>query len=567
MKKVYWIVFLFSLIFGFFFTKELWKQINRQTFPKELIEQIDSRELKSKLTSLEKEVLNQFEAVKKREYNLKCDKVVEMIRPLLNSENGVELGSYILGKLLLSEQLSSKNSLFVLNKLRVLKMRRQNFLESIRYCLEYIKLAKYTDSDYDVDRGKMGLSIIISSLNGYEISNQILREIIKENQNYKGSNQVKIVALLNLAENNIRLFNHDESLDSLDEIMERSKQEAEIYINSLMIIVDSLYSYNYVYLNDKEKAKYHLIRAEEFLSKRQTSYFIDEHLYYAVAESLYNLYFELESFSEEKTIEILELVENKTDFGFLYYSYEVLFEYYKKISDFEKYEDLKRKYDKKMAKINEINYTMLSLYMIESLESGISNREYKQLVNRVVRMSLYIIGLILGIVFSIRKVSGLQEISTKDSLTKIGNRKLFDSTLIKISDKNFYMLLFDIDNFKKINDTYGHNFGDSVLRKIGYLLQIKEQQYKLNTYRIGGEEFAILFLGECCSREKCLNISEEIRKDIENLIWIRDIKVTISGGLSYRCNKVYEESDKLLYEAKRSGKNKISNNFLDNIGE
>ncbi|MGL4366159.1 MAG: hypothetical protein ACRCSJ_06525, partial [Cetobacterium sp.] len=151
MKKVYWIVFLFSLIFGFFFTKELWKQINRQTFPKELIEQIDSRELKSKLTSLEKEVLNQFEAVKKREYNLKCDKVVEMIRPLLNSENGVELGSYILGKLLLSEQLSSKNSLFVLNKLRVLKMRRQNFLESIRYCLEYIKLAKYTDSDYDVD--------------------------------------------------------------------------------------------------------------------------------------------------------------------------------------------------------------------------------------------------------------------------------------------------------------------------------------------------------------------------------------------------------------------------------
>ncbi|WP_293722322.1 GGDEF domain-containing protein [uncultured Cetobacterium sp.] len=492
MKKVYWIVFLFSLIFGFFFTKELWKQINRQTFPKELIEQIDSRELKSKLTSLEKEVLNQFEAIKKREYNLKCDKVVEMIRPLLNSENGVELGSYILGKLLLSEQLSSKNSLFVLNKLRVLKMRRQNFLESIRYCLEYIKLAKYTDSDYDVDRGKMGLSIIISSLNGYEISNQILREIIKENQNYKGSNQVKIVALLNLAENNIRLFNHDESLDSLDEIMERSKQEAEIYINSLMIIVDSLYSYNYVYLNDKEKAKYHLIRAEEFLSKRQTSYFIDEHLYYAVAESLYNLYFELESFSEEKTIEILELVENKTDFGFLYYSYEVLFEYYKKISDFEKYEDLKRKYDKKMAKINEINYTMLSLYMIESLESGIS---------------------------------------------------------------------------KKINDTYGHNFGDSVLRKIGYLLQIKEQQYKLNAYRIGGEEFAILFLGECCSREKCLNISEEIRRDIESLIWIRDIKVTISGGLSYRCNKVYEESDKLLYEAKRSGKNKISNNFLDNIGE
>ena len=136
MKKRYWTVVLFFLVFGVFFTKGLWKQVNRKTFPKELIEEIDSKELKGKLTVLEKSVLEQFENIKEREYNSRYDEVVEIARPLLNSENGVELGSYMLGKLLLSDQLSPKNSLFVLNKLRVLKMRRQNLLESIRYCLE-----------------------------------------------------------------------------------------------------------------------------------------------------------------------------------------------------------------------------------------------------------------------------------------------------------------------------------------------------------------------------------------------------------------------------------------------
>ncbi|MGL5176001.1 MAG: GGDEF domain-containing protein [Cetobacterium sp.] len=562
MKKRYWTVVLFFLVFGVFFTKGLWKQVNRKTFPKELIEEIDSKELKGKLTVLEKSVLEQFENIKEREYNSRYDEVVEIARPLLNSENGVELGSYMLGKLLLSDQLSPKNSLFVLNKLRVLKMRRQNFLESIRYCLEYIKLAKYVDSDYDVDRGKMGLSIIISSLNGYEISNEILESILKEERNYKDSNQVKIVALLNLAENNIRISNYNRSLEALDKIVAKSSEEKEPYTDSLMVVVHSLYSYNYAYLGNEKKSYDHLIKAQKFLSKRKISYFIDEHIYYSVAESLYNLYFAILEFSEEKTLNILNSVENKSDFGFLYYSYEILFEYYRKTDNFEKYEHLKRKYDRKITEINEINYKMLSLYMIESMESGISNREYKILVNRVIRMSLYIISLLLVIIFSFKKAVGLQEVSTTDFLTKINNRKSFDSTMVKISNKDYYMLIFDIDNFKKINDTYGHGFGDSVLRKIGQLLLMKEELYKVKVYRIGGEEFAVLFLEEYCSQEKCVAISEDIRKTIESLVWIRDIKVTVSGGLSRKCNKVYEESDKLLYEAKKSGKNKIINNFV-----
>ncbi|WP_047396350.1 GGDEF domain-containing protein [Cetobacterium sp. ZOR0034] len=562
MKKRYWTVVLFFLVFGVFFTKGLWKQVNRKTFPKELIEEIDSKELKGKLTVLEKSVLEQFENIKEREYNSRYDEVVEIARPLLNSENGVELGSYMLGKLLLSDQLSPKNSLFVLNKLRVLKMRRQNFLESIRYCLEYIKLAKYVDSDYDVDRGKMGLSIIISSLNGYEISNEILESILKEERNYKDSNQVKIVALLNLAENNIRISNYNRSLEALDKIVAKSSEEKEAYTDSLMVVVHSLYSYNYAYLGNEKKSYDHLIKAQKFLSKRKISYFIDEHIYYSVAESLYNLYFAILEFSEEKTLNILNSVENKSDFGFLYYSYEILFEYYRKTDNFEKYEHLKRKYDRKITEINEINYKMLSLYMIESMESGISNREYKILVNRVIRMSLYIISLLLVIIFSFKKAVGLQEVSTTDFLTKINNRKSFDSTMVKISNKDYYMLIFDIDNFKKINDTYGHGFGDSVLRKIGQLLLMKEELYKVKVYRIGGEEFAVLFLEEYCSQEKCVAISEDIRKTIESLVWIRDIKVTVSGGLSRKCNKVYEESDKLLYEAKKSGKNKIINNFV-----
>ena len=205
MTKKHWVAFSLAIILSIFFVRELWITINHGIFPVEFIELIDEEELNKKLNPLERKVLNNFKSIKPSNYNTKYSEIAESIRPILNNENGVELGSYILEKLIINENLNDKNKLYIFNKLRVLKARNHNLLDSIRYNLEYIKFAKYLDSTYDVDRGKMGLSIIISSLNGYEVSNNLLSEILEEKRDYKDYNQVKILALLNLAENYMRL--------------------------------------------------------------------------------------------------------------------------------------------------------------------------------------------------------------------------------------------------------------------------------------------------------------------------------------------------------------------------
>ncbi|ERT68538.1 tetratricopeptide repeat-containing diguanylate cyclase [Cetobacterium somerae] len=560
MTKKHWVAFSLAVILSIFFVRELWITINHGIFPVEFIELIDEEELNKKLTPLEREVLNNFKSIKPSNYNTKYSEIAESIRPILNNENGVELGSYILEKLIINENLNDKNKLYIFNKLRVLKARNHNLLDSIRYNLEYIKFAKYLDSTYDVDRGKMGLSIIISSLNGYEVSNNLLSEILEEKRDYKDYNQVKILALLNLAENYMRLDNQEKTIECLDKITQLSKIESEAYQNSLMIITNSIYSRIYSQLNKETEAFNYLKKTEENYKKNKKSYFIDEYMYYILAKEFYNLKFYVNNFSKSNIEEILESTQHKSDFRFLHDCYEFLFEYYKKIGDFENYDGLKKKYDQKINEINEINYRILSLYMIESIENGIKNRDYKILINRAIRMSGYIIILLFGVSYSFRKINLLYKSTMNDGLIKINNRKAFDKNLKRVEKREFFMLIFDIDNFKNLNDTYGHKFGDSVLKKIGEVL-IKKEQNGISTYRIGGEEFAVIILEKFSNSSKAIEITEEIRKEIENLIWIRDVKVTISGGLSYKCNKIYEECDKLLYKAKKSGKNKILNNF------
>ena len=116
------------------------------------------------------------------------------------------------------------------------------------------------------------------------------------------------------------------------------------------------------------------------------------------------------------------------------------------------------------------------------------------------------------------------------------------------------MLLFDIDNFKKINDTYGHEFGDEVLSTIGKILKTIENK-EISIYRVGGEEFVIIFthLNRTFATESC----EYIRKSVENVHWKNPITVTISGGFSTAADNTYAQCDVRLYRAKSSGKNMI----------
>ncbi len=158
--------------------------------------------------------------------------------------------------------------------------------------------------------------------------------------------------------------------------------------------------------------------------------------------------------------------------------------------------------------------------------------------------------------------------ATTDFLTQVANRASFDRALSDMV-KDFYnrnypfaLLMIDIDDFKKINDTYGHQAGDYVLRELAKLIK---QQLRARDIiaRYGGEEFAILLPGVTFSQ--AVKIAERIRKSVEKHLFRyrdTDIPVTISVGVAVMRDgldevSLVEKADNALYLAKRSGKNQV----------
>jgi len=159
-----------------------------------------------------------------------------------------------------------------------------------------------------------------------------------------------------------------------------------------------------------------------------------------------------------------------------------------------------------------------------------------------------------------------------DPLTKTLTRSNLENLILGIEDlsiisnKPFAIAFIDIDNFKSVNDTYGHLAGDEVLKNIAKIIKSK---IRLSDYlfRYGGEEFVIVF-STIKNIETLKEKLEEIRKSIEyTYVDVgngKKINVTVSiGGLFIRLFKrepvknLIEKADELMYQAKRSGKNRV----------
>ncbi|MCR4841642.1 MAG: GGDEF domain-containing protein [Eubacterium sp.] len=150
---------------------------------------------------------------------------------------------------------------------------------------------------------------------------------------------------------------------------------------------------------------------------------------------------------------------------------------------------------------------------------------------------------------------------SRDSLTGISNRGYFNKALLKLkTGKTPYgIIMIDIDDFKKVNDTYGHGTGDEVLMKFGEIFN-DFNNTNITPYRYGGEEFVIIVKNNPLSSIEA--ISENIRIIIENTHWNFGT-VTVSIGIATSdegFDSVLERADKNLYASKSEGKNRTTFN-------
>lgn len=170
----------------------------------------------------------------------------------------------------------------------------------------------------------------------------------------------------------------------------------------------------------------------------------------------------------------------------------------------------------------------------------------------------------------------LKELSAKDGLTGIWNRRTFDEQLeiewyrsLINSDAHTHplsLIMLDIDQFKKFNDTYGHQAGDDCLKKVANAIEQTARKTGDMVFRYGGEEFSVL-LPET-DLEGAVVVAERIRKVVENLAIPHSGSevsqfVTISLGVhtiipneERTMDQLIVEADKALYQAKQSGRNR-----------
>lgn len=167
------------------------------------------------------------------------------------------------------------------------------------------------------------------------------------------------------------------------------------------------------------------------------------------------------------------------------------------------------------------------------------------------------------------KAEKLEALAQTDELTGLLNRRAFickANTTIKQASRHqlacsFYMI--DIDNFKDINDQFGHDVGDEVLQKVSDIF-IRNSRENDILARVGGEEFAIFTMSQ--SADASLQFAEKLLK-VVSAEKIYDLDITISIGLAVSKNstlkQLFKFADVLLYQAKNNGKNQFISQFVD----
>lgn len=155
----------------------------------------------------------------------------------------------------------------------------------------------------------------------------------------------------------------------------------------------------------------------------------------------------------------------------------------------------------------------------------------------------------------------MEELAITDHLTKLYSRHYLDEKIHEsmMKDKSGTFILLDIDNFKKINDTYGHLAGDEIIIQVANLILENKRKTDIAA-RWGGEELALYL--PSVKLEHGVKVAERLVQVVRECT---NPKVTISGGVSYwsvensedTADKLFNRADQALYEAKRTGKNRV----------
>lgn len=458
---------------------------------------------------------------------------------------------------LLDNSLPAIVELNIIDTLRYLYLYVNNYALASEASIQSIIKSSQLNLNEQTAEALVELAQLFKRLGGIESGIKLVKESlsIEIEDEFKNAD-LKTYALLTLGELYLSLNDYVEAKSVLEQI---SGYEGSMSIDHYrdVEIVKANLDARVAIMENK------LDLAEKYLNYSKYLQEIDETEYYLGKKEAYLLalgaYYQASS-QNENAIQLYEsmLNENQNNNYLLEKVLESLTsvvqdpnkknEYYKSLLDLREAEQEKRYGD----------YTFNLLEIIQKENELV---EQYQLTVKSYRL---ILGLIFGggiaAIILYKQIQNLQKRNKQDVLVSAYNRKYFDITYKKLLDKKrpFSIIMFDLDNFKKINDTFGHHVGDIVLIKSCKAIQPLLNE-KCSLFRYGGEEFVIII--EDSSRENVLQLAENIRFKIESLSWKEDMTTTVSMGVAYskvEGNNVLNKADENLYISKSNGKNRIT---------
>lgn len=212
-----------------------------------------------------------------------------------------------------------------------------------------------------------------------------------------------------------------------------------------------------------------------------------------------------------------------------------------------------------MRELEDLDWTVAVLAPADWIEQ---RKSLSAIIGVLVAMGVLLVTLYL--VDRRRYLRQLYESAVRDSLTGLYTRLYMNDAAVKLLEQHNRQLVrgvalavFDLDHFKRINDTHGHHVGDRVLARAAEVIRLEVRESDVPV-RSGGEELAVFVLAS--SLEQALSMAERIRARIEGVC--SGNLVTTSAGVAMhrhgeRISDLIHRADSLLYEAKRAGRNRV----------
>ncbi len=314
---------------------------------------------------------------------------------------------------------------------------------------------------------------------------------------------------------------------------------------------------DFVYKNDPSSIEFAVTSILRTLKNYDTTILVvdDSDLYRnTISNSLKRIHLNiLEAINGEEALEILN---KNSNISLIITDYEM-----PKMDGLELTYKIRQKYKKDQLAIIAISSVEKKEVISKFLRFGVNDFLHKPFLHDEI---ITRINVNLELLDMFQKV---KELANKDFLTGAYNRRYFFESgepiylKAKRKKKALAVAMIDIDKFKNINDTYGHDIGDIAIKEIKTILDRIIRATDLMA-RFGGEEFCILL--EDISLEDTQELFEKIRKAFEvNVITVDDLKIsyTISIGVCYgistSLNEMIKISDEGLYDAKKSGRNRV----------